>query len=218
MQGYLNPKLAAKIAARNTPGYVRTRLTLRFSLLYFTMFVAGLLLCRVEPLATLPAVETRVAALFEHPFAGCTPARDYVRAVLSASRTDLTVLLLIALSGMTFFSTAASEVLLTAHALPFGVLCGGAMRAVMGGNIAVPHANLVFFVYFFSQLALSAVLLTAAAEAVIFSYDYRDACRAQRHQRDTVAVGCFLRTLSMVGTVLLLHTARALILVSLINL
>lgn len=208
MQGFLHSGLKAGIAARNAPGYVQTRLSLRFSLLYFTMFVAGLLLARFTPLAASKSVVSSVSALFASPFDGCDLARDVIRRILSRARPELILLAAIIFSGMTFFCTAAAETLLTLHALTFGLIGSGAMETVIREATPVTQANLVFFVYFFSQLVLAGILLAAAVDAVVFSYEYRDACRAGRSRRDAVSVAYILRVLSLTGSTVLLHAAR----------
>lgn len=212
MQDFTDGRLAARIAARNAPENVRTRLTLRFSLCYFTMFVTGMLLWRFTSLSTLPALTSYIDGLFDAPFAGCTMAREVVREILRAARWDVIALFLIAVAGMTYFSTAASEAVLIAAALRFGACASGLIGTVASGSVGMAHGRLAFFVYFFAQLLVAGVLLAMAADAVVFSYDYRDACRSLRSGRDGLAVVYFLRTVSLVGAMILVHAAYAAIL------
>ena len=212
MQDFTDGRLAARIAARNAPENVRTRLTLRFSLCYFTMFVAGMLLWRFTSLSSLPALTPYIAKVFSDPFAGCTLAREMIREVLRAARWDVVALGLISVSGMTYFSTAASDAILIAAALRFGVCASGLIQAVAGGAGSMAHSRLAFFVYFFAQLCIAGILLAMAADAVVFSYDYRDACRSLRSGRDGLAVAYFLRTVSLIGAMILVHAAYAMIL------
>ena len=212
MQNSFQPKSVAAIAARNDPERIRLRLTLRFSLLYFTMFVLGLLLCRYTFVGALPSLHAQLDALFRSPFSECVLARDHVRAILLFSRHEMLLLLLISMAGLTFFTEAASDAALSAHALLFGVLCYTAVGAILAGDISSELSAFAFFVYFFAQLAQAAILLAAATEAVIFSYEYRDACRALRTQRDHVAVRYVLCAASHVGMILLARAAHALVL------
>lgn len=212
MQDFTDGQLAARIAARNAPENVRTRLTLRFSLCYFTMFVAGMLLWRFTSLSSLPALTAYIDGLFADPFASCTLAREVIREVLRAARWDVVALGLIAASGMTYFSTSASEAMLIAVALRFGACASGLIGTVASGAVGMAHGRLAFFVYFFSQLLVAGILLAMAADAVVFSYDYRDACRSLRSGRDGLAVAYFLRTVSLIGAMILVHAAYAAIL------
>jgi len=212
MQEFTDGRFAARIAARNSTEHVRTRLTLRFSLCYFIMFVAGMLLWRYTSVSTLPALTSHIDGLFTDPFAGCALAREMIRKVLRAARWDVLALGLIAVSGMTYFSTAASDAILIVAAIRFGTCVSGSIGAILGGTVGMAHGRLAFFVYFFAQLCIAGILLAMAADAVIFSYDYRDACRSLRSGRDGLAVAYFLRTVSLIGALILVHTAYAMLL------
>ena len=213
MHNSFQPRLIAKLAARNDPERIRLRLTLRFSLLYFAMFVLGLLLCRYTFVGALPALQAQSEPLFTSPFAECTLARDYVRAILDESRQEMMLLAVLAVAGMTYFSQAASDTALSAHALLFGGIGYSALNGLLSGRIAHPHANLAFFLYFFAQLAQAAILLAAAVEAIYFSYEYRDAGRALRHQRDSVAAHFAWHIVSYAGMLLIVQAVQSILLV-----
>ncbi len=212
MQNSFEAKIRSRIALRNDPEHIRLRLTLRFSLLYFAMFTLGLLLCRYTLAGALPTIRARTDALFCSPFAECIFARDYIRTILIFARREVLLVLLLAISGMTYFTAAASDAALSVHALLFGCICHSAIGAVTSGNPPLDHANLAFFLYFFSQLALAAILLATAAEAVVFSYEYRDTCRALRTQHDYVGVRYVLHIAAYIGTVLTVCAVQAFLL------
>lgn len=211
MQDFTDGRFAARIAARNTPEHVRTQLTLRLAGLCTGMFLLGVLLCRMTPLLTHPAPLARIRAAIADPLSGCESARHMVRAVLRTAWTDISAAALLAVAGMTYFSRTACRLLLGAYSLQFGICTAGLALAVRAGVWNSPHGSLPFFLYFFARFAVTAVLLSLSAQAIMFSYRYRDAGRSLRHGRDTMAVSYTLCALSHVGTLLLLHTARAML-------
>ena len=209
MHDFSQSKWFAGLAARNDPERIRLRLTLRFSLLYFIMFIMGLLLCRYTFVGRLPALRAQSEALFADPFAECMLARDYVRTILRAARKEMILLAALAASGMTYVSRTASDAVLTAHALLFAGIGCHALEGLLSGAIPHPHANLAFFLYFFAQLAQAAILLATAVEAVYFSYEYRDAGRALRTRRDGIAAQFAWHMASYAGMLLIAQTAEA---------
>ena len=150
MQNSFCPTWFQGLAARNHPARVRSHCLLRFSVLYFAAFTAGVLLCRHTFLGDSAALRSLGEAVLRAPFAGCRYARDYVRAVLHTARWDWGILALIALSGYTFVSRTLSNAALTVHALLFGALSHTLLRALSAGDIAPASGNLAFFLYFFA--------------------------------------------------------------------
>lgn len=211
MQKSFEQSIAARIAVRNEPEHIRMRLTLRFCLFYFAAFAATLTLCRYTPVGSIPSLLARVEQYLTPPFAGCFATRDYIRAILLSSRYDLFALTLLALSGLTYFSHGACRAILFCSALRFGALCWGTVGLELRDPGAIPHGNLTFFIFFFAQLASAAVLLSAAVESVVFSYRYRDACRALRTQRDDLSYRYVLHTLACGGTVVVITALRMLL-------
>lgn len=209
MQNSFEKNIRSRVALRNDPEHIRVRLTLRFSLLYFAMFTLGLLLCRYTLVGAWPALRAQTDSLFHSPFADCTLARDYIRAILIFSRREVLLVLGLAAAGMTYFTVAASDAALSAHALLLGCVCYSAIGTVIGGKAPAEYANLAFFLYFFSQLAQTAILLATAAEAVVFSCSYRDASRALRTQRDNLGARYVLRVTSYTGMALTVGAAQA---------
>lgn len=209
MQSAFEQKLLPHLARRNDPAHLRMRLTLRFSLLYFTMFTVAVLLCRRTLLGALPTVRSMTEAVLTDPLADCDTMREQIRAILHFARFDALVALLLAAAGMTYVTRAVNDVLLSLHATCFGCLCYGTIAVLSAGQASIPHAVLVFFVYFFSQLAMAVLLLSAAGEAVIFSYEYRDAGRTLRARRDHIAVQYILHSTAHIGTALILRGVYA---------
>ncbi|MBQ7320606.1 MAG: hypothetical protein IJW99_00770 [Clostridia bacterium] len=215
MQNTLHPLSAGRLAARNDPQTVRARLLLRFSLWYFLLFTAGLLLSRYTALGDTPYVDAAVADMFRSPFGDEGLLRDHIRAVLFSARRECLLLLCIAASGMTYLATALSDAALGAHALSFGLTAHRLIVSILG-HTDVEHGNLLFFLYFFSALAQGVLLLSAATEAVVFSFEYRDAGRALRIQREHIAARYLLLLCSHAGILLILRAVHTLLLAALL--
>ena len=215
MQHTFDQTAAARIAARNTPENIRTRLTLRFSLLYLIAFIAGLLLCRALPLASSPALQNASQAAVRSPLIGCTLARDGIRAILLSAKYELILLAALTVSGMTLFCDRACGALTALHGFLCGILCFG----IAAWTVRHPELSgeLPFFLCFFAQLADAAVLLNVATEAVIFSYRYRDAAHSQRRERDALSVHFILHTMTCAGILIVIATARAILLLAVKN-
>lgn len=215
MQHIFDQTAAARIAARNTPENIRTRLTLRFSLLYLIAFIIGLLLCRALPLASFPTLQNASQAALRSPLIGCTLARDGIRAILLSAKYELILLAALTVSGMTLFCDSACGALTALHGLLFGILCY--VVALLTLRQPNTPGALPFFLCFFAQLANAAVLLNAATEAVIFSYRFRDAAHSQRRERDALSVHFILHTMTCAGILIVIAAARAVLLLTVKN-
>ena len=211
MQTLIEQGLAARLAFRNTPEHIRERLTLRFSLLYFFFFAAGLLLGRALRTETYSAINTYMETWLCHPFDDCIWARDYIRAILREARGELILLAMIAMGGMTMFAGRACAALLAVHAAGFGVICYGTAARVLYVAAPLSHGNLAFFTCFFTELLCAGILLAAATEAAMFSDRYRDACRTLRSRRDPLGARFILLILSLAGMLTVTVAARCLL-------
>ena len=200
---------AARIAARNTAENIRTRLTLRFSLLYFSAFVAGLLLCRVLPPLSLPPLRDMIQASIRPPLTDCALARDAIRAILLSAKYELALLIALTVSGMTLFCDRVCGLLTMLFGLRGGIFCFG----VIGLTVHQPifAGSLLFCLFFFALLGNAAVLLNAATESVIFSYRYRDTAHGLRRERDAVSVQFILHILCHTGILIVIAAARAIL-------
>ena len=209
MQNSLRPTWIIGLAARNDPERIRLRAILRFSAFYLIAFVAGILLCSHTAFGDSPALHALAESALHTPFAGCEHARDFVRAVLGSARLELVMLGLLALSGLTYVSRSVSNTVLAAHAGFFGVLSQTLLQDLLSGALHDRGENIAFFLYFFTQLATAGILLSAAAEALIFSYAYRDASHTSG---DRLSVQFALQCISYAGMLLMVHTAHAFLL------
>lgn len=215
MQQIFDRTVAARIAVRNTSEHIRLRMAVRFSLLYFVFFLLGLLLDRILPIAALPSWKSLFEEALASPLMGDVPARDEIRAVLYAARREMLLLILLLLSGMTMFSERACGVLLSLHGVLFGMLCRG-MTSVYTPTMP-PSESARLLICALSQFACAAVFLTAAGEAVIFSYRYRDVGRGPRKVREAISVRYVLQALVLFGTLAAIAAIRALLLFALQN-
>jgi hypothetical protein len=214
MQQTFERKLAARIAARNSPEHIRLRLSTHFSLLYLAIFLSGLLLDRILPITALASWQRFFRETLSSPLTGAA-ARDEIRAILFSVRYEAVLLVLLICSGMTMFSGHACRILLALHALLFGTLCHGMTALYMSDPAG--HKALTLAVCAISCFAQAVLLLTAAGEAVIFSYRYRDVGRSPRKERDALSVRYALQSLYFIGTMTVIAIIRALLLFALQN-
>ena len=207
MQHTFDRKIIARIAARNSPDNIRFRITLRYTLLYFARFVAGLLLCRTLHLVELSHVGELLGSSMRSSLQGCSSARDGIRAILISAKHECIFLVLLLLSGMTMLTESACGILLTAYGLLCGSFCYGS--AIWTVSQRGQAGSLPFFVCFFAMWAVTVLLLSASVEAIIFSYRYRDIGRGPRREREAIAVRYFLLALSYIGTLAVIAALRA---------
>ena len=210
MQSSLRPTWITRLAARNHPEQIRLRATLRFSFLYLIAFIAGVLLCRHTRLGDSATLRMLAESALRNPFSECKLARDFVRAVLSSARLELIMAALLALSGLTYISRSLANAVLSAHAWLFGAIAHAILQIILSGTALASGARFSFFLYFFARLISAGILLTAAAEALIFSYAYRNAAHIMG---DRLAARFALQCLSYAGMLLIVHAAYACLLV-----
>ena len=209
MQSSLRPTWIIGLAARNDPERIRLRAILRFSVFYLIAFLAGILLCARTRFGDSPALRSLAESAMSDPFAGCEHARDFVRAVLSGARSELVMLALIALAGLTYVSRSAANAVLAAHAGLFGALAHALLQDILSGAVLGRSGNFAFFLYFFARLASAGILLSAAVESVIFSYAYRDASHTSG---DRLSARFALQCISYAGMLLIVQAAHAFLL------
>ena len=207
MQHTFDRKTAARIAARNHPENIRLRLTLRFALPYFALFVAALLLCRTVPVTDLPAIRSILERTMSSPLTGCQTARECIRAILWSARYEGLLLALLLIGGMTLFCESVCGAVLALHGAVCGFWCYGSVKLTAARHIS--GENLNFFICFFAMWAISSLLLVCATEAVIFSYRYRDIGHVMRRERDALSVRYMLSALTYLGTLTVTVAIRA---------
>jgi hypothetical protein len=216
MQHTFDKKMASKITARNTPENIRFRMTVRFSLLYLALFTVGLLAQRLLPLTRLSVWKSFFDEALSSPLRGGIPARDEIRAMLFSVRREMLLLVLLLFAGMTMLSERICGAVLSLHAFLFGTLC----CSIADTYLSAPafSAKAVLPICVLAQFANAVILLTAAGEAVIFSYRYRDIGRGPRKMRDSLTVYYILHALTVIGTMTAIGVIRALVLHALQNL
>ena len=210
MQQTFEQNMAARIAARNHPEHIRLRITLRFALLYFVLFVVALLFCRAVPITDLPIIKSLLGHAMTSPFGECHTARECIRAILWSARFDGLLCMLFLIDGMTLFCESACGMTVAIHGIVCGVQCYGSAK--LAAAQPASGGRLAFFICFFAMWAVTALLLACAVEAVIFSYRYRDTSRALRHEREGLAVRYTLTAMTHLGTLTVIAAVRALLL------
>lgn len=200
-----NPSHKA-LLRRNSPAYIRLRITEQYLLLYLLAFIFGIVLCSLLDTASLPAIGRYTDAHFADPFAGCTGLLDGSTVVIDCAGGDIRAMLLILTASFTMFCPLALSLLTIWRGFSLGFTAAYLCTALADGLITLPHSAAAFVGFLGANVFVAAAFVYLSAQAVLFSHQYREICgRPRKILRSPFVWHYLFGYLTMFGFVLIVH-------------
>ena len=165
-----------KIARRNSPAYVRLRITGEYLFLYLLAFLLGILFCSLLDPASLPPAEQYTSAHFSVTPGDGIPMLDRACRILRDANGDIRAMLFILTAGFTMFCPLALSLHSVWRGFSLGFTAAYLCSAVEAGLTVPSRAPAAFLLFLGANVLIAASLVELSARAVIFSHMYRQQC------------------------------------------
>ena len=169
-----------RIARRNSPAYVRLRITGEYLLLYLLAFLFGVLFCSLLDPASLPPAERYTAAHFGTVSNAGVSLLDRACRVLEDAGGDIRAMLFILTAGFTMFCPLALSLQSAWRGFSLGFTAAYLCSAVEAGLAIPANAPAAFLLFLGANVLIAASFVELSARAVIFSHVYRQQCLRPR--------------------------------------
>ena len=171
MQGISEHKLQKRILVRNDPGYIRAKVTFKFLLLFGLGMLLGGAFFRSEYVDRSALDVSLIEKHFDSVFVGCETFSDNLMTALVLSKVEIRYLILIFISGFTYFCFIASGFMMLGR----GFLVGFSTSCLVYLGRLYPEtvgADAIGGFVIFHTLS-SVILICLSVSAYIFSFDFR---------------------------------------------
>lgn len=169
-----------KIARRNSPAYVRLRITGEYLILYLLAFLFGILFCSLLEPSSLPPAKQYTASHFAVSTGEAASMLDRVCRVLRDAGGDIRAMLFILTAGFTMFCPLALSLQSVWRGFSLGFTAAYLCSAVEAGLSVPANAPAAFLLFLGANVLIAASFVELSARAVIFSHMYRQQCLRPR--------------------------------------
>ena len=200
------------IARRNSPTYIRLRITGQYLGLYLLAFLFGIVLCSLLDTAALPPLDEYVDTHFGRLFVGCSGVLDFARIIMDSASGDIRAMLIILTASFTMFCPLALCVLTVWRGFALGFTSAYLCTVLSEGTVELVHGPIVFLLFLGANVLIASAFVYLSAQAVCFSHEYRGICGSPRKILRAPFVWRYLfGYLTMFGFVMLVHGAYCLL-------
>lgn len=194
------------IVRRNSPTYIRLRITGQYLGLYLLAFLFGLVLCSLLKTASMPSIVPYAQAHFGTLFDGCSNVLDCAGVILDSAGGDIQAMLMIFAAGFTMFCPLALSILTAWRGFALGFTSAYLCTALAEGSLVLVHGSTAFVLFLGANVLISAAFVYLSAEAVIFAHKYREICGRPKKILHAPFVRRYLfGYLTMFGFVMIVH-------------
>lgn len=165
-----------KIARRNSPAYVRLRITGEYLILYLLAFLFGILFCSLLEPSSLPPAAQYTASHFAVGTGDGSSLLDRACRVLRDAGGDIRAMLFILTAGFTMFCPLALSLQSVWRGFSLGFTAAYLCSAVEAGLSVPTNAPAAFLLFLGANVLIAASFVELSARAVIFSHVYRQQC------------------------------------------
>lgn len=172
MQQTLENKFTSMIAKRNSPKYISKKSRLSFSLLFLVGFAAGILVFSFGISdGYISVCPDYINKHFSSIFVECDTFSGYISHLLKVSGNDLKHLLLVFVSGFTYFCFIA----VSAISFAKGFTLSFSVSYMIAASSSIDTVDVCIgpALFFFVKLITSIILINLSVRSYIFSYDFR---------------------------------------------
>ncbi len=172
MQNSTESKFSSLISIRNSKGYSLFKTRSDFFLIFFVGLIFGILIFLVTIKSGLEIEKDAVKAHIHSLFSLGEDYSSRLAGVFSVSKKDICSVFFIFLSGFTYFCFAFSGVIVFTK----GISLGLSVTYIFSSTEAFESINSTAFgwIFLLMKFALGLVIVFFAADAYIFSYDFRE--------------------------------------------
>ena len=201
MQGINERRFQRAISLRNDPAYIRARVAFRFLLLFGIGILLGGELFRSEYIDRSLLDASFIEKHFESIFVGCETFFDKMLTSLVLSKAEISYLILIFISGFTYFCFIASGLMILVRGFLIGFSTSYLVYLYRLYFEAVERYEVVGFVAY--QIVSSIILICLSVSAYIFSFDFRDKRNNFALLRSPIIFGYVFAFIIMLGGLLM---------------
>ncbi|MBQ2767056.1 MAG: hypothetical protein IJF49_03150 [Clostridia bacterium] len=168
------------IARRNSPIYIRLRITGQYLLLYLLAFVFGIVFCSLLDINSLPALTPYVEAHFDRAMNTDASLLARICTVIEDAGANIRSMLFILTAGFTMFCPLALSLQTVWRGFSLGFTSSYLCAAITEGMITMDRAPAAFLLFLGANVLIAASFVELSAQAVIFSHRYREICARPR--------------------------------------
>lgn len=212
--GKLIPGFIGDLKRRNTPEYQRKRIAVRYSLIFIISVVAGLLFCKglTDMMPQDNPFYTLIRSGFGNILKDSSGFRDGFSRIIKASIRDIRDILILFLTGFTYFCGIASSAVIIVRGFASGFSVFLLWYSVSKGALLLPHPVLSIALYCLSTLITVALLVFSATVSLVFEYEFKNLNNRKRLiVCSPLLYKYMLYYLTAFGAVILINTVNSLL-------
>ena len=188
------------------------KLLFTYSLLYSFSFVLGFLLFKNFSFKSNSVFNTHIKEFFSVEFSQYKNISEAAKSLFEISRTDISHLIIILISGFTLFVGTIISILLVFKGVSQGFSLSYLTYAAYSNNVTLRHGILSIIMYSLTLVICVAIMIYFCIKTTFFIYEFKSLCGIPRKViRSKALYSQFFRFLIAFGAIIILNLIRCIL-------